>query len=303
MNFRGGGASCNPAPVRVFFKFTWLGLFVPFVGDLFSLNSSLARYRFENKSPTNFVKYDRNNNITNSSPLTVHRLLINETAFSRFTSHFSPLKKPAFTLAEVLITLGIIGIVAAMTLPTVINRANEKQWQVAYKKAYSTIQQAFLRAQENGEIVDITQQLSSSGGAYTSAIGENFKTLSKYIKTTKTCFDNNADECWECDKGQAGRGNAPDWLGCLKGAYAFIDTSGIAWHLYSNIEWPILVDVNGFKNPNKLGKDRFVLMFGSNNDSTPYSSNVTQILPWVDFLYKGRWCPEGNCLYQTWILK
>ena len=254
---------------------------MPFVGDLFSLNSSLARYRFENKSPTNFVKYDRNNNITNSSPL----------------------KKPAFTLAEVLITLGIIGIVAAMTLPTVINRANEKQWQVAYKKAYSTIQQAFLRAQENGEIVDITSKSVVDGAGYTPAIGENFKTLSKYIKTTKTCFDKNADECWECDKGQAGRGNAPDWLGCLKSSYAFIDTSGISWYLYSNIEWPILVDVNGFKNPNKLGKDRFVLMFGSNNDSTPYSSNVTQILPWVDFLYKGRWCPEGNCLYQTWILK
>ena len=281
MSFRGGGVTYNPAPVRVFSNFTWLGLFSPFLGDLFSLNSSLARYRFENKSPTNFVKYDRNNNITNSSPL----------------------KKPAFTLAEVLITLGIIGIVAAMTLPTVINRANEKQWQVAYKKAYSTIQQAFLRAQENGEIVDITSKSVVDGAGYTPAIGENFKTLSKYIKTTKTCFDKNADECWECDKGQAGRGNAPDWLGCLKSSYAFIDTSGISWYLYSNIEWPILVDVNGFKNPNKLGKDRFVLMFGSNNDSTPYSSNVTQILPWVDFLYKGRWCPEGNCLYQTWILK
>ena len=281
IEFPGGGASCNPAPVRVFFKFTWLGLFVPFVGDLFSLNSSPARYRFENKSPTNFFAKKQSKNETD----------------------FSPLKNPAFTLAEVLITLGIIGIVASMTLPSVINRANEKQWQVAYKKAYSTIQQAFLRAQENGEIVDITAKTVVDGVGYTPAIGENFKTLSKYIKTTKTCFDKNADECWECDKGQAGRGNAPDWLGCLKSSYAFIDTSGISWYLYRNIEWPILVDVNGFKNPNKLGKDRFVLMFGSNNDSTPYSSNVTQILPWVDFLYKGRWCPEGNCLYQTWILK
>ena len=282
MNFRGGGASCNPAPVRVFFKFTWLGLFVPFVGDLFSLNSSLARYRFENKSPTNFVKYDRNNNITNSSPL----------------------KKPAFTLAEVLITLGIIGIVAAMTLPTVINRANEKQWQVAYKKAYSTIQQAFLRAQENGEIVDITSKSVVDGVGYTPAIGENFKTLSKYIKTTKTCFDNNPEECWECNNGQAGIGSAPDWLGCRANSYAFIDYSGIAWYLYQNTEYPILVDVNGFKNPNKLGKDRFVLMFGANNDNTnKYSSSVTQILPYRDIISKGRWCPDGNCLYQSWILK
>ena len=210
-----------------------------------------------------------------------------------------------FTLSEVLITLGIIGIVASMTLPTVINRANEKQWQVAYKKAYSTIQQAFLRAFENGELVDMTpQQVSPGGSGYTPAIGENFKILSKYIKTTKTCFDKNADECWECDKGQAGRGNAPDWLGCVKSNYAFIDTSGIAWHLYSNNEYPILVDVNGFKNPNKLGKDRFVMLFGSNNDNkTVYSSNVTQILPWADIIDKRRWCPDGNCLYQSWILK
>mgnify|MGYP003082605552 FL=1 len=282
IEFPGGGASCNPAPVRVFFKFTWLGLFVPFLGDLFSLNSSPARYRFENKSPKNFVKYDRNNNITNSSPL----------------------KKPAFTLAEVLITLGIIGIVASMTLPSVINRANEKQWQVAYKKAYSTIQQAFLRAQENGEIVDITAKTVVDGVGYTPAIGENFKTLSKYIKTTKTCFDNNPEECWECNNGQAGIGSAPDWLGCRSNSYAFIDYSGIAWYLYQNTEYPILVDVNGFKNPNKLGKDRFVLMFGANNDNTnKYSSSVTQILPRGDIIPKGRWCPDGNCLYQSWILK
>ncbi len=282
MNFRGGGASCNPAPVRVFFKFTWLGLFVPFVGDLFSLNSSPARYRFENKSPTNFFAKKQSKNETD----------------------FPPLKNPAFTLAEVLITLGIIGIVASMTLPSVINRANEKQWQVAYKKAYSTIQQAFLRAQENGEIVDITAKTVVDGVGYTPAIGENFKTLSKYIKTTKTCFDNNPEECWECNNGQAGIGSAPDWLGCRANSYAFIDYSGIAWYLYQNTEYPILVDVNGFKNPNKLGKDRFVLMFGANNDNTnKYSSSVTQILPRGDIIPKGRWCPDGNCLYQSWILK
>lgn len=38
----------------------------------------------------------------------------------------SVLKKTGFTLAEVLITLGIIGIVAAMTLPTVITNVQKK---------------------------------------------------------------------------------------------------------------------------------------------------------------------------------
>ena len=89
IEFSGGGASCNPAPVRVFLKFTLLGQFMSFVGDLFSLNSSPARYRFENKSPTNFFAKKQSKDEMNSSPLTVHRLLNNETAFSRFTSHFS----------------------------------------------------------------------------------------------------------------------------------------------------------------------------------------------------------------------
>lgn len=209
-----------------------------------------------------------------------------------------------FTLAEVLITLGIIGIIAAMTLPSLINRANEKQWQVAYKKGYSTIQEAFLRVQESGELVEMNASRQDDGIIGTPAIGENFKTLSKYIKTTKTCFENNAHLCWECKNGQAGLGSAPYWTWCNKKNYAFIDTAGIAWYLYSNKEYPILMDVNGFKRPNKLGKDRFVLLFGSNEDSNKhYTSNATQIRPFRDVIEKGRWCPDGNCLYGTWILK
>lgn len=40
----------------------------------------------------------------------------------------------AFTLAEVLITLGIIGVVAAMTLPSVINSTKNKQLEASFKK-------------------------------------------------------------------------------------------------------------------------------------------------------------------------
>ena len=47
----------------------------------------------------------------------------------------------AFTLAEVLITLGIIGVVAAMTMPTLMNQTNGAQYKAAYKKALSAISQ------------------------------------------------------------------------------------------------------------------------------------------------------------------
>ncbi len=48
----------------------------------------------------------------------------------------------AFTLAEVLITLGIIGVVAAMTMPTLMNSTQGAQYKAAYKKALSALSQA-----------------------------------------------------------------------------------------------------------------------------------------------------------------
>ena len=48
----------------------------------------------------------------------------------------------AFTLAEVLITLGIIGIVAAITIPTLMNNTQNYQFKQAWKKEYSVVSQA-----------------------------------------------------------------------------------------------------------------------------------------------------------------
>ena len=59
--------------------------------------------------------------------------------------------KQAFTLAEVLITLGIIGIVAAMTLPTLIQANKNAEVEAKLKKVYSVMNQAILRAEiDNG---------------------------------------------------------------------------------------------------------------------------------------------------------
>ena len=53
-------------------------------------------------------------------------------------------KFKGFTLAEVLITLGIIGVVAAMTMPTLINSTQGAQYKTAYKKALSVMSQAIV---------------------------------------------------------------------------------------------------------------------------------------------------------------
>ena len=53
-------------------------------------------------------------------------------------------KRYGFTLAEVLITLGIIGVVAAMTMPTLMNSTQGAQYKAAYKKALSALSQAVV---------------------------------------------------------------------------------------------------------------------------------------------------------------
>ena len=68
---------------------------------------------------------------------------LTETVFSRFTSHIS-LPKVAFTLAEVLITLGIIGVVAALTLPSVINKYRSFVLEQQFKKSYSNLSQTII---------------------------------------------------------------------------------------------------------------------------------------------------------------
>ena len=79
-----------------------------------------------------------------------------DTVFSRFTSRFS-LKRTAFTLAEVLITLGIIGIVAAITLPTIINNYRVKVLENQFKKADSIIQQAVQKTANEYGYSSITE--------------------------------------------------------------------------------------------------------------------------------------------------
>ena len=89
--------------------------------------------------------------------------------------------KFGFTLAEVLITLGIIGVVAAMTLPSVIQKHREKVLETGLARFYTTINQAFKASElENGE-----QQYWE----YTDNSCEFYKKyLAKYLKTVR----------WEC---------------------------------------------------------------------------------------------------------
>ena len=310
MSFRGGGASADctgrhfrrylkcleapievSAPVKVFSNFK-----LSFLGDLFSQTRSLARYRFENKSPKNFVVKKRiiswiaspalamterntskvkrfKNNETNSSPLIVHSSLNNETVFSRFTS-----PTPAFTLAEVLITLGIIGIVAAMTLPALIHKNQNKALEAALKKNYSTISQALdMYHAQTGERIKAGE-----------IEGRMLKTvLMKYLKSVRDCGPSFIENvCIEdyvsspkryktFNNTQYFRQNLLD-----DGVFVLPDGSTVILE-NSNVNVNsgsiyISVDVNGFnKFPNKFGQDTFMFQIDNKGQLLPMGAPGT----------------------------
>ena len=82
-------------------------------------------------------------------------------------------KRQGFTLAEVLITLGIIGVVAAMTIPTLISNTNGAKFRSQFKKTLSTLNQAGLMAQAQYDFDYAGTNVACGAGKGTTADAES----------------------------------------------------------------------------------------------------------------------------------
>ncbi len=91
----------------------------------------------------------------------------------------------AFTLAEVLITLGIIGVVAAMTIPVLIQNYRNSVAETRLKKFYSVMNQAILQSVvDNGEFENwsyFNNGIQDDEGNYINQADENDKSFQKYL--------------------------------------------------------------------------------------------------------------------------
>ena len=179
---------------------------------------------------------------------------------------YSLFKKCAFTLAEVLITLGIIGVVAAMTLPTLINMTNKKELEVALKKTYSELNQASMLFKENEgySVADAMNGLAEGYQQYKDTINTFIKYFQgghKYSNATHS----NVDEIEGyiihfLDGRQTNR------LVCNNSGY-YTDNTGRIFAFNdgpanSNENGPVIcVDTNGEKRPNRYGYDIFLFLF------------------------------------------
>lgn len=189
-----------------------------------------------------------------------------------------------FTLAEVLITLGIIGVVAAMTLPALVNNAKNKELEAALRKNYSIIQQALQMYQaEHG--VPLTPDITG-----TQAQANSLTALIKpYFILLHDCGLSHITKCMPLPEGEENNhisriyktynnnnlnlGLLDDGQFVIKdGALILIENSGDV----SDRRRLISVDVNGIsKKPNKWGHDLFTFQLMNNGKILPMGASGT----------------------------
>lgn len=211
------------------------------------------------------------------------------------------MKNEAFTLAEVLITIGIIGVVVAMTLPSLINNSQKKELEAGLKKNYSVIQQALMLYQaQNGEKLegnalenrelktilikyfDVLIDCGYGAGDQSKACVPMYEIANQNYKAAYKTYNNQTMRLSLLDDGQ------------------FILKDGSAIFLENSVTSLscITVDVNGFiKNPNRWGHDLFTFQLMNDGrllpmgaEGTIYSDEATYCSYTSSNIYNGVGC-------------
>ena len=187
-------------------------------------------------------------------------------------SKFKTMRKSfAMTLAEILLTLGVIGVLAALTIPTLIHYFQDIALQNAFKKSYSTLMSAINTVtQENGGV--LYNCYSSPSYNYTnSECAEKFwPALKSKLNVSKTFVgpvdginipDYTSTELIVAQGGSLRNGTCSGGktvAKSLKTVWILADGSMLMSYIGS-FEYPVyaVLDTNGLKKPNKWGYDLF----------------------------------------------
>lgn len=203
-------------------------------------------------------------------------------------------KRRGFTIAEVLITLGIIGIVAAMTMPALLAKYHKHAYVVGLKKAYSQLNQMaqFAISQEGCSSNDLICAIEANGSSEEARIGSLIK---RYMKVALDCTGNNLTNTPECAN--------PSWddevvYNANNVGYLVLADGTM---LLDNYEF-LMVDVNGKKKPNKFGLDQFMfeLQYNDGNHWDASQKPSIKIDPTQPgkHNYTGLFVPFGHSLFN-----
>ncbi len=181
------------------------------------------------------------------------------------------MKKAGFTMAEVLITLAIIGVVAALTIPTVVRNYQKTQTVTLLKKAYTQLFQAVNISEIENSSVDGWDYSLSAKNFYERHLKGNLKVIKDYgniaTQSMGVVYQKlNGDSA----SGYTIHGTWTYKIALSDGSIIFINP-GSQEESFSGVAGPtkyylFYIDTNGFKKPNRLGKDTFcfILYFNQN---------------------------------------
>jgi len=176
------------------------------------------------------------------------------------TTHYIPITQKAFTLAEVLIVLGIIGAIAAMTLPPLIVGQQKQTTVERYKKVYSTLANMVTLSTVNNGPVD-SWDTSFTTYNHATDIPWLQKYILPYLSISKSCNATGNSGCWADGCIKAPSGNNISMMPNNDGnfmKYVLNDGTSIAFIFRDHLTIEILVDLDGpNKGNNQMGKDIF----------------------------------------------
>ena len=196
--------------------------------------------------------------------------------------------KSAFTLAEVLVVLTIVGVIGALTIPALIQNTQMAQYKIALKETTADLSGALKRmAMANA---------GSLAGTFTD--GYSFKNnMSTYLNVSNDCNGVGIGNCWPTStlymNGSTNivtfwttfTWSPPDpSITLANGSMVHFDMSGNSqsctsnWFgesLTSNVCVALEVDINGLKPPNMLGYDTFRFFIAGDGTLVPFGAPTT----------------------------
>lgn len=210
----------------------------------------------------------------------------------RWACYFYNLKLQAFTLSEVLITLGIIGVVAAMTLPALISKYSTFVLQQQFRKVYSIIQTAVQKVQfDMGENVRCYYGGPQSSDWNWIDCPTFYNEIAKQMNVIQTCKGKALEQgCLPPESYKpleevfAGGDNSDGMQiykeNCPGFSSEFIEAKNTVYVLnggfllilygYEGKSPLFIVDINGKRRPNKYGYDLFSFQFAKANSTDSY---------------------------------
>ncbi|MDD3013245.1 MAG: prepilin-type N-terminal cleavage/methylation domain-containing protein [Candidatus Gastranaerophilales bacterium] len=203
--------------------------------------------------------------------------------------------KKGFTLAEVLITLLIIGVIASLTIPGLVQNTQEAEYNVAVKKIYSDLSNAvmMIQANNNGNVY-VGKGVSSY--ADQTAFRDDFCNVMSCVQkgTSLNIYGSTTYKKYKGTDWYTVSDNVVDRASVLNnGTLLSFSNSPTCSNYNINACGSIQIDINGRKGPNMSGKDLFYFWVIR---ETPTSGNYS-ILPGGspnDVLYQPSSCVVGG---------